>query len=292
MATAQEYINQIAKYIGISGTDNIFNTWYWGMHVYDPDTYPWCATCQSYVGVHDLKMPFKASASAAGVANQGTRIPDNMATKGDWVLFNWDGRQSWDWADHIGVVEWFDHSSGYFGTIEGNTGGGEGTVARCTRYNYGSYATAFFRPPYSGSAPDPTPAPTKKAKFRVKENGKWQKEGYAGTPGVAKQGIAIDMPGWYQVCTQAHGWLERVSGYDINDEEHGFAGWQDSPITAVRCYYETPNPSVTGYYYAKYRVSEINQEYYPWQIDDEVSDTMDGYAGDFVPINRFELVIE
>lgn len=76
---------------------------------------------------------------------------------GDWVLFNWDGRQSWGWADHIGVVEWSDiNGSGYFSTIEGNTGSGaEGVIARCYRYNFGSYATKFFRPPYDeeGSAP-------------------------------------------------------------------------------------------------------------------------------------------
>jgi len=152
MATASDYINAAARYIGVSGTDNIFNTWIWGRHVYNPDTYPWCAAFQSYVGVHDLGMPFNPSASAAGVAWQGTRIDDSEVQPGDWVLFNWDGRQDFGRADHIGLVEWFDHSSGYFGTIEGNTGGGEGCVMRCTRYNYGGYATAFFRPPYDGSS--------------------------------------------------------------------------------------------------------------------------------------------
>lgn len=148
MATASEYIEKAASYIGVCGTDNVFNTWIWGRHVYNPDTYPWCAAFQSYVGVHDLGMPFNPSASAAGVAWQGTRIDDSEVQPGDWVLFNWDGRQDFGWANHIGLVEWFDHSSGYFGTIEGNTGGGEGCVMRCTRYNYGGYATAFFRPPY------------------------------------------------------------------------------------------------------------------------------------------------
>lgn len=153
MATANEYIEKAASYIGISGTDNIFNTWYWGFHCYNPNVYPWCAAFQSYVGVHDLDMPFGASASAAGVANQGERIPDSEARAGDWVLFNWDGRQEFGWADHIGVVEWSDiNGSGYFGCIEGNTGGGEGEVMRTTRYNWGSYATAFYRPPFGASA--------------------------------------------------------------------------------------------------------------------------------------------
>ena len=151
MATAEEYIAQAASYIGVSGTDNIFNTWIWGHPCYDPNIYPWCAAFQSYVGVHDLDMPFSPSASAAGVANQGERIDDDQVAPGDWVLFNWDGRQSFGWADDIGLVEWFDHSSGYFGTIEGNC---DDMVKRCTRYNYSSYATAFFRPPFS-SAPQP-----------------------------------------------------------------------------------------------------------------------------------------
>ena len=159
MATADQFIAQAAKYIGVSGTNNIFNRWYWGHDCYDPNVYPWCAAFQSYVGVHDLKMPFKPSASASGVAMQGTRVKDEDARKGDWVLFNWDGRQDFSWANHIGVVEWSDiNGSGYFGTIEGNTGSGEGSVMRQTRYNWGSYATAFFRPPYSESEDDMRPA--------------------------------------------------------------------------------------------------------------------------------------
>ena len=38
MATAEQFISKAASYIGVSGTDNIFNTWYWGRHVYDEDT--------------------------------------------------------------------------------------------------------------------------------------------------------------------------------------------------------------------------------------------------------------
>ena len=153
MATPSQYLEKAASYIGISGTDNIFNTWYWGFHCYDPNVYPWCAAFQSYVGVHDLSMQFNASASAAGVAWQGQQVADSEVQPGDWVLFNWDGRQDFGWADHIGVVEWSDiNGSGYFGTIEGNTGWADGgEVARCTRYNYGSYSTKFFRPPYADS---------------------------------------------------------------------------------------------------------------------------------------------
>lgn len=166
MATPDEYIAQAAQYIGISGTDNIFNTWYWGRHVYDPDTYPWCAAFQSYVGVHDLDMPFTPSASASGVAWQGERVSSGDAQRGDWVLFDWDGLGNFSWADHIGVVEWFDHASGYFGTIEGNC---NDVVARATRTIYGGYSTAFFRPPY---AEKPTPKKKgKKMECLIRPNG-------------------------------------------------------------------------------------------------------------------------
>lgn len=179
MATAQQFLEKAASYIGIGGTDNIFNTWYWGYHCYDPDTYPWCACFQSYVGVHDLDMPFEPSASAAGVGWQGTRVADEDVQPGDWVLFTWDGRQDFSWADHIAVVEWSDiNGSGYFGTIDGNSGGGQGVVQRNTYYNWGSYGTAFFRPPYDNGGgqpePEPEPAPAERNRLHMIDIASWQ----------------------------------------------------------------------------------------------------------------------
>ena len=179
MATAQQYIEKAASYIGISGTDNIFNTWYWGYHCYDPDSYPWCAAFISYVACHDLNMPIDPSALAVGVAWQCPRVADEDAQPGDFVLFTWDGRQDFSCADHIGVIEWCDiNGSGYFGTIEGNTGntsGGE--VARCTRYNWGSYGTAFFRPPYNdspGTQLEPEPEPVYKYPLNCIDIASWE----------------------------------------------------------------------------------------------------------------------
>lgn len=164
MASPQQYLEQAAKYIGISGDQNQFNHWYWvelNGYDYDPG-WAWCACFQSYVGVHDLGMAFNPSSSAAGVAWQGMEVADEDVQPGDWVLFNWDGRQDFGWADHIGVVEWSDiNGSGYFGTIEGNC---DDQVKRCTRYNYGSYATKFFRPPYSEG---------NKAKWIQADDGRW-----------------------------------------------------------------------------------------------------------------------
>lgn len=147
-----------------------------------------------------------------------------------------------------------------------------------------------------GGTDKPKPATGKKEKvtWRVKQNGKWLAEGNPGKCGVPIQALAVNMNGhgWYQVCTKKHGWLSPVRGYNIKDEEQGYAGYEDSDIIAVRCYYETPDPGTTGYFCAKYRVSELNQDFYPWQFDDETHNGQDGYAGDFAVIDRFELTLE
>ena len=246
MATPSQYLETAASYIGISGTDNIFSTWYWGHPCYDPEVYPWCAAFQSYVGVHDLGMPFEPSASAAGVAWQGTEVADEDVQPGDWVLFTWDGRQDFSWADHIGVVEWSDiNGSGYFGTIEGNTNTWDGEVARCTRYNWGSYGTKFFRPPYDGQ---PSPEPPTGAEWQGEVIGREDTTGagddYAGVFGRPMLYVAIDGVGDYQ-AHDSNGWLPEVDRYDLNDEENGMAG-DGQPIDAVRIYdssvyYQTHN---------------------------------------------------
>lgn len=260
MATPQQFLERAASYIGVGGTDNIFNTWCWGYHCYDPNMYPWCAAFQSYIGIHDLGMSFSKSASAAGVANQGIRVADEDARPGDWALFNWDGRQTWGWADHIAVVEWSDITgSGYFGTIDGNSGGGEGVVQRNTYYNWGSYGTAFFRPPYDGSAPtpEPSPAPASGQPYYNVYAGGWcgkmdgrvdttgSGDDFGGILGVPMGYIAMGGVGSYQVCTAASGWLPAVDKYDTGDYEYGCAG-DGSHIYGVRItdpsvHYQTHN---------------------------------------------------
>jgi len=133
-----------------------------------------------------------------------------------------------------------------------------------------------------------------KVTWRVKQNGKWRKAGDKGLKDVPIQAIAIDFNGhgWYQVCTEEHGWLDVVRGYNIKDEEEGYAGWKDSPIIAVRAYYETPEPTKTGWLSAKYRVSDIDMAgFYDWQFDDDTWNGQDGFAGDFNRIDQFELKV-
>lgn len=139
--------------------------------------------------------------------------------------------------------------------------------------------------------------PTGKAEtvaWKVKQGGKWLAENAKGTIGKPIQAIAINLNGhgWYQVCTKKHGWLDRVRGYDTADVDEGYAGWEDSDIIAVRVYYETPDPSRTGYFSAKYRVHELGGSWFDWQYDDDTWNGQDGYAGDYTPIDQFELTLE
>lgn len=292
MATPQQVIETAASQIGVSGTNNKFNQWYWGHPCYDAGIYPWCAAFQSWVADQVGGLGYNASASVSGICNQLTRIPDSEVRPGDYVAFNWDGRSNTGWMDHIGLVEWSDiNGGGYFGTIEGNTDGADGGLcARHTRYNYGTYFTAFYRPNYNGQeAPAPAPSPEldmPQIKYRVRVNGQWLPEminrhdtggsndTYAGN-GQPIEYIAMDFPGWYRVKTQDNGWLDMVYRYDPNDLENGCAG-DGSNILAVQCYYDTPDPNRTGWIRIRYAVANVGGDFFP-----EMEDTYDtGGSGD------------
>lgn len=163
-----------------------------------------------------------------------------------------------------------------------------GTGWNCTLHYNGkadssqgeSGGNAIIQPNYDVPVPD--------VKFRVKTKNGWLAEKVEGDGGEIV-GIAIDFGGngWYQVKTKKHGWLESVRGYDVDDDENGYAGYEDSPVIAVRAYYETPDPNSTGYFSAKYKAADKGKDYWPWQYDTDTNNGQDGYAGDDVPIDRF-----
>lgn len=117
---------------------------------------------------------------------------------------------------------------------------------------------------------------------------------YAGIKGKRITGIAIKCDKgkvWYQVHILGGAWLPKVTGYNWNDYENGYAG-NGKAIDAVRAYYETPQDiiDIYGYQKAQYRVSPLNGEYYSWQYDNETGKGQDGHAGCFgKPIDRFQL---
>ena len=92
------------------------------------------------------------------------------------------------------------------------------------------------------------------------------------------------MPGWYQVCTQSSGWLDPVYGYNKGDLMYGCAG-DGSPITAVRCYYETADPNKTGWLVAEYNVNGL-----PYMHDlTDTGGSWDDYAGNGSRVTTFGL---
>lgn len=117
---------------------------------------------------------------------------------------------------------------------------------------------------------------------------------YAGLPGDAITDVAIKVSEGkikYRVHIKSGGWLPYVTGYDINEPENGYAGDKKS-IDAIEAYYYTPD-GVQPYKKAKYRVSPLGGNYWPWQYDNEKDDSQDGYAGSFgQQIDRFQVVIE
>lgn len=99
--------------------------------------------------------------------------------------------------------------------------------------------------------------------------------------------LAIDMPGWYQVRTQASGWLPHVRGYNINDLENGCAG-DGSIITGVRCYYETQHPDVTGWLAIEFAVANVGGGFFANMIDmRDTGGSSDDYAGNGGNISAF-----
>lgn len=151
----------------------------------------------------------------------------------------------------------------------------------------------------SSSSSTTTSKPTITFKYRVKAGGKWYPEvknleDYAGVRGKSITDVAIGVDQgsvWYQVHVKGGRWLPKVTGYNINDYNNGYAG-NGKVIDAIRVYYNTPSSyaSKYGYQKAQYRVSPVNSGYYPWQYDNETGNGQDGYAGAFgVAIDRFQL---
>ena len=88
----------------------------------------------------------------------------------------------------------------------------------------------------------------------------------------------------YRVHVKGGSWLPYVTGYDINDNNNGYAG-NGKNIDAIEVYYFTPD-DVRPFKRAKYKVNE-----FPWQYDNEKDNRQDGYAGTF-GVNITKLQIE
>ncbi len=150
-------------------------------------------------------------------------------------------------------------------------------------------------------APAPAPANTTvDVTYRVRgKKGTWYSEvknleDYAGVVGDAITDVAIKVSKGsvkYRAHIMGGDWLPYVTGYNINDHENGYAG-DKKPIDAIKVYYSTPD-NIRPYKKAKYRVSPLKGNYWPWQYDNEKDNNQDGYAGSFgQQMDRFQIVIE
>lgn len=115
-------------------------------------------------------------------------------------------------------------------------------------------------------------------------------EDYAGWENSPITGLAIRVDKGsikYRVHIKGGNWLPYVTGCNINDFNNGFAGDGKNIIDAVEVYYFTPN-DIRPYKKAKYKVND-----YPYQLDNEKGNGMDGYAGVMgVNATKFQIVIE
>jgi len=133
-------------------------------------------------------------------------------------------------------------------------------------------------------------------------------EDYAGIRGRNITGITLSTDTGYAVYrVYSNGrWLAYVDSRnsDISDYYNGYAGNGHS-IEAVEVYYYTPDTLLyneaphyqafteNGYKYAYYRVSTTENDYFPYQTDNERNDGQDGYAGIYGrKVDRFQIVIK
>lgn len=127
--------------------------------------------------------------------------------------------------------------------------------------------------------------------YKVRSKGKWSGEvknciKVAGAQGQPITDIAIKVTHGtykYRVHVKAGKWLPWVTGYDINDDNNGYAG-NGKEIDAIQINYNTPAQWVKLYGYhlvIRYRVSPVNAPFYPYQYDTQTTGGQDGYAGYF-----------
>lgn len=227
MVTANQMINQAKTHLGENGSQ----TWAWfNSNVYFAGTgWSWCAAFLSKCAT-ECGLKHENSASAAAFAGQFKRVKDSEVKAGDIVTFNWDGRIETGWMDHVALVTSFDHKSGIFSTIDGNSGNDNwsSTVKECLYDNNSTYFTAFWRPVYSAIKTLLVNARTTK-----KYGAKWAGM-QSGSLGTGVTGLYNTLMAYfsttatggkgYRAYTHHGGWQPWVKEYDTNDLMNGCAG--------------------------------------------------------------------
>lgn len=302
----EQFANNAEKYVNYG--PSTFRKWFYGSDIKD---IPWCAIFVSYVanvtGISG-KLVYK-SASSSAIARSGVSAGygkwyEGHTTKpqvGDIILFTWNGKgcypnQDKYLSDHIGIVYKVD--TNYVYTIEGNTNSNSNDKSIVAKHKYALYSgviNGYFRPNWNGKTTTTPESPVKypDAIYRVRAGGKWYPavknlEGYAGVVGIPITDVAIKFSTGtckYRVHVKGGKWLPWVTGYNVNDDNNGYAG-NKKVIDAIQIVYN-------GNLKAHYRVSPVKCNYYAFQNDNETTKGQDGYAGSFgTSIDRLQIKIE
>ncbi|WP_323135416.1 N-acetylmuramoyl-L-alanine amidase family protein [Caproicibacterium sp. BJN0003] len=134
-------------------------------------------------------------------------------------------------------------------------------------------------------------------RVRTKEDGWlseiWDDNDFGGVRGHKITDVAIGVTQGairYRVHVCGSDWLPWVTGYDINDDNNGYAG-NGQEIDAIEVYYYSP-AGMCPLRCAHYKVSPNLQSWYEEQIDDNTGDGMDGFSGKYGnTIDRFQMTV-
>ena len=134
--------------------------------------------------------------------------------------------------------------------------------------------------------------------YKVRAGGKWYGKiknltDYAGVVGIPITDVAIKVSEGsvkYRVHIKGGKWLPYVTGYNTSDYNNGYAG-NGQAIDALEVIY-TPAKGAKSRK-AKYRISPVKGNYWPWQTNADKSKGMDGYAGAFgMSMDRLQITLE
>lgn len=310
--TANDIINEAKKLNGYEASYSSCtpNNWYYGYNVGGGTA--WCAAYVCYVfhqAGADSLIPVKSAncgTLARGFYDRGQLVKSGYKA-GDVVFFHWSNDSSSSvpgvyTLDHVGIII-SNNGNGSYTTIEGNTGSSaygecairtryDSQISCCGRPKYGTNSSSSSSDNSSSSSSSSTSIvkPNVTYKVRTKNDG-WLPEvinlqDYAGIENHPITDVAIKVNKgsvWYQVHVKGGSWLPPVTGYDINDDENGYAG-NGKPIDAIVVYYKTNDADrKAGHIFcASYKVSKVGTDtYYDWQLDNDTDKGQDGYAGAF-----------
>ena len=290
----EAFVSNAQKYIGQGPAK--FRKWYCG---HDEKGTPWCAIFVSYVaketGILNTLIP--KHNGAGSIAREGVKAGsgtwyEGHNTKpqvGDLICFVKNGLGRYPdkdkyYSDHIGIV--YKVGTKYVYTIEGNTGSNDDDTSKVATDYYELYSgkiNGYFRPNWN------TP-PCPDAIYRVRAGGKWYPavknlEDYAGVIGTPITDVAVKFSEGtckYRVHVKGGKWLPWVTGYNLKDDNNGYAG-DKKVIDAIQIVYN-------GKYKAQYRVSPVGSNYYSYQNNTEKTNGQDGYAGSYgTSIDRLQI---